>query len=87
MRPTASAQIAPAATPIAIAPIGVTEPQDGVIATRPLTTPDAAPNDVGVAVADPLDREPRQQAGAAGEQGVDEGDGGEVVGAQRRARR
>ena len=46
LRPTASAQIAPAATPIAIAPIGVTAPHDGVIATRPLTTPDAAPNDV-----------------------------------------
>ncbi len=38
----------PAAAPTAIAPIGVTDPQAGVIATRPATTPDAAPNDVGL---------------------------------------
>ena len=32
--------------PTKIAPIGVTEEQDGVMATRPATTPDAAPSDV-----------------------------------------
>src|SRR4051794_35224348 len=30
-----------------IAPTGETEEQDGVIATRPATTPDAAPSEVG----------------------------------------
>src|SRR6201985_3730087 len=32
--------------PTAIAPSGVTEEQDGVIATRPATRPDAAPSEV-----------------------------------------
>src|SRR3954453_14406205 len=32
--------------PTKIAPIGVTDEQEGVIATRPATTPDAAPSDV-----------------------------------------
>ena len=36
----------PAMAPTRIAPIGVTEEQDGVIATRPATTPDAAPSEV-----------------------------------------
>src|SRR5512139_4269823 len=34
--------------PIAIAPIGPTQPQAGVMATRPATAPDAAPSIVGV---------------------------------------
>src|SRR5215218_5968809 len=34
--------------PIAIEPIGPTQPHAGVIATRPATAPDAAPNMVGV---------------------------------------
>ena len=44
--PTARAQTTPARTPMAIAPSGVTEEQDGVMATRPATTPDAAPSEV-----------------------------------------
>src|SRR4051795_3416961 len=32
--------------PTRIAPTGVTEEQDGVIATRPATTPEAAPSEV-----------------------------------------
>ena len=32
--------------PTMIAPIGETEEQDGVMATRPATTPEAAPSDV-----------------------------------------
>src|SRR5512138_413835 len=34
--------------PIAIDPIGPTQPQAGVIATRPATAPEAAPSIVGV---------------------------------------
>ena len=44
--PTARAQSTPARAPTAIAPSGVTAEQDGVIATRPATTPEAAPSDV-----------------------------------------
>lgn len=44
MRLTAAAQTAPAIRPIATAPSGLTEPQAGVIATRPATAPEAAPS-------------------------------------------
>src|SRR5688572_8382359 len=37
----------PATTPIAMAPIGPTQPQAGVMATRPATAPEAAPSIVG----------------------------------------
>src|SRR6185312_3285098 len=37
----------PANAPMMIAPMMLTEEQDGVIATRPATTPDAAPSEVG----------------------------------------
>src|SRR5215470_10849370 len=40
----------PAAKPITIAANGVTKPDAGVIATRPATAPDAAPNIVGLPV-------------------------------------
>src|SRR5262245_51789289 len=40
----------PAATPITIAAIGVTNPEAGVIATKPATAPDAAPSIVGFPV-------------------------------------
>ena len=36
-------QMIPAAKPMAIEPIGLTNPQAGVIATRPATAPEAAP--------------------------------------------
>src|SRR5688572_32739624 len=36
-----------AMTPMAIEPIGPTQPQAGVIATRPATAPEAAPSIVG----------------------------------------
>src|SRR6478752_2926429 len=45
--PTASAHIAPPRKPIASAPRTLTDEQDGVIATKPATMPDAAPNEVG----------------------------------------
>src|SRR6476659_58694 len=45
--PTASAQIAPPRKPTTSAPRTFTDEQDGVIATRPATTPDAAPKEVG----------------------------------------
>src|SRR6476620_2517217 len=44
--PTASAQNAPPMAPIASAPRALTEEQDGVIATKPATTPEAAPSEV-----------------------------------------
>src|SRR5689334_14673466 len=44
--PTARAHNTPAETPMANAPMTSTEPHDGVMATRPATTPDAAPRDV-----------------------------------------
>ena len=43
LRPTDSAQSAPAITPIISAPLALTAAHAGVIATRPATTPDAAP--------------------------------------------
>src|SRR5712672_2871351 len=45
--PTASAHIAPPSAPTTIAPRTLTDEQDGVIATRPATMPEAAPNEVG----------------------------------------
>src|SRR5215210_7767271 len=47
-RPTAYAHAAPATAPTAIAPTAFTAPQDGVIATRPATTPEAAPREVAL---------------------------------------
>src|SRR6185312_10991298 len=44
--PTASGQIEPAIKPTKIAPIGVTAPQAGVMATSPATAPEAAPTPV-----------------------------------------
>src|SRR5688572_4698462 len=43
----AQRQTTPAMTPIAMAPIGPTQPQAGVMATRPATAPEAAPSIVG----------------------------------------
>src|SRR3954452_814485 len=45
-RPTARAHSAPAMAPTRMAPTGLTEEHDGVMATRPATTPDAAPSEV-----------------------------------------
>src|SRR5215217_7453407 len=47
-RPTARAHSTPATKPIASAPTTLTEPQDGVMATRPATMPDAAPSEVAL---------------------------------------
>src|SRR5580765_6121050 len=47
LRPTASAQTAPASMPSRIELSGVRNAQAGVIATRPATAPDAAPTLVG----------------------------------------
>src|SRR5438105_12232420 len=38
----------PAATPIAIAPLAVTNPQAGVITTRPATAPEQKPSTLGL---------------------------------------
>src|SRR5258705_12042391 len=38
----------PAATPIAIAPLGLTNPQAGVITTRPATAPEQKPRTLGL---------------------------------------
>src|SRR5512142_1182740 len=46
--PTAYAQPTPATAPTTSAPTVSTEPQAGVIATRPATTPDAAPSEVAL---------------------------------------
>ena len=46
-----------------------------MIATRPATTPEAAPRG-GVAVADPLDEQPAEDRGARWRPGVDPGDRG-----------
>ena len=43
LRPTESAQSAPATAPIIKAPLALTAAHAGVIATKPATTPDAAP--------------------------------------------
>src|SRR6188508_1266299 len=40
--------IRPAATPIAIAPLGVTKPQAGVITTNPATAPEQKPSTLGL---------------------------------------
>src|SRR5262249_18440499 len=45
---TAVKQITPPPSPIAIADSGLTNPEPGVIATRPATAPDAAPRIVGL---------------------------------------
>src|SRR3954452_1911080 len=42
----ARAHTIPATAPTTMAPIGDTDEQEGVIATRPATTPEAAPSDV-----------------------------------------
>src|SRR5689334_21192785 len=47
-RPTAYAQPVPATTPTTSAPTVLTAPQAGVIATRPATTPEAAPSEVAL---------------------------------------
>src|SRR6185369_8510247 len=44
--PTARAHSTPATTPITSAPTTLTDEQDGVMATRPATMPDAAPSEV-----------------------------------------
>lgn len=44
LRLIAAAQAAPAITPMAMAPSIDTEPQAGVMATRPATAPEAAPS-------------------------------------------
>src|SRR5829696_10108610 len=46
LRLTASAQSTPAMAPTRIAPTGLTAEHAGVMATRPATTPEAAPSDV-----------------------------------------
>lgn len=46
LRLIAAAQTAPAIRPMAIAPSIETEPQAGVMATRPATAPEAAPSEV-----------------------------------------
>src|SRR3954465_2267897 len=46
--PTAHAHTMPATAPTTIAPTTFTEPQDGVIAPSPATTPDAAPSGVAL---------------------------------------
>src|SRR5262245_65565921 len=45
---TARAHSAPAITPIAVAPSGLTNPHAGVTATRPAIAPEAAPRVVGL---------------------------------------
>ena len=45
---TANRHTTPASAPMTIEPIGPTQPQAGVIATRPATAPEAAPIMVGV---------------------------------------
>ena len=45
---TAQKQIAPAASPKKMAPIGPAQPQAGVIATRPATAPEAPPSMLGL---------------------------------------
>src|SRR3954462_14568344 len=47
-QPTAYEHTTPAASPTTNAPSGATNPHDGVIATKPATTPEAAPNVVGL---------------------------------------
>src|SRR4051794_34996005 len=47
-RPTAHAHAMPTTTPRTIEPTGLSDPQAGVIATRPATAPDAAPTLVGL---------------------------------------
>src|SRR5262245_40783172 len=47
-RPTARAHRTPATTPMMSAPMTLTAPQDGVIATSPATMPEAAPSDVAL---------------------------------------
>ncbi len=44
--PMASAQTTPAMAPSRIAPIGLTALHEGVMATSPATTPEAAPSEV-----------------------------------------
>src|SRR6185369_2901988 len=45
---TAVKQITPPPRPMAIAESGLTNPEPGVMATRPATAPDAAPSTVGL---------------------------------------
>ena len=57
-------------------PSGETAAQAGVMATRPATTPEAAPSEVGVAVADLLHEQPAEHRRAGGGGGVDPDAGG-----------
>ena len=81
--PIANEHTIPAANPTTTAPRVLTVPQDGVIATRPATTPEAAPNVVGLPSRDLLNRKPAQHAQAAGHQGIQEDRGRQAVGSQR----
>ena len=63
-----------------IAPIGETEEQDGVMATRPATTPEAAPSEVGWPSRNALGEQPAQGRGGGRDQGVHPDDGGGVAG-------
>ena len=74
----------PAASPTTTAPRVFTVPHDGVIATRPATTPEAAPKVVGLPSRICSTDEPAQHAEAAGDQRVEEDRRGRAVGGQRR---
>lgn len=66
--------------------MGETNPHDGVIATRPATTPEAAPNVVGRPSRMALDGDPAQHAEASCDQGVEEDDGRLSIRGERRTR-
>ena len=58
--------------PIAIEPIGPTQPQAGVIATRPATAPEARAEHRRRAAVDPLRERPGERRGGGGEDRVGE---------------
>ena len=81
-RPTANEQTMPAASPTMTAPRVFTVPHDGVIATRPATTPEAAPKVVGLP-SRIRSTGSSQHAEATGHERVQEDRRGHAVGGQR----
>ena len=66
--------------PIRMAPPGPTQPQAGVMATRPATRPEAAPSRLGWPRNDPLAEHPGQRRSGSRDGGVEDDERGQAVG-------
>ena len=78
-------QTRPATMPITSAPIGLTKPEAGVMATRPATAPEMMPSTDGLPRVDPLREHPGQRRRRGGELGDGHRHAGIAAGADCRA--